>query len=156
LEYITTAFSNAEIMKGFETRFKSQPDPDTRWVLSDMTLFFEFGKSHEAGAFHDYHHEKAVIDRNMSEAEGFVAWPGKKCLKRVFWEVSERALIPYFKSAETGGLRRALALHFKGAAKRRMRHFNTSRPWPSLPLGVKRFFFNHFPPINAVELLKLR
>ena len=154
LDYITNCFSSVEIMKEFESRFKSQSDPETRWVLSDMTLFFEFGKSQKTGAFHDYLHENAVIDRNMSEAEGFVPWPGKKCLKRVFWEISGGALVPHFKSADQGRLRRALALHFKGAAKRRMRHFNAARPTSSLTLGVKRFFFNRFPPINAAELLK--
>lgn len=97
--------------------------------------------------------DDAVLEQTMSETEGYERWPGPKNLKRVLWREAGGKLIPYLKNLESNHWVRALALHYKGASKRRMRAFNkTSRNFVLRKLA--KHWFNTVPPINLIPKLR--
>lgn len=89
----------------------------------------------------------AMIEQTMSAASGFECWPGPKTLKRVHWRSHGHLLQPSLRKQQDQTLIRALALHYKGAAKRRMRPFN--RPGePPLLRRLRCHWLNTVPPLN--------
>jgi|GEM_PF-1799467 len=97
--------------------------------------------------------DDAVLEQTMSSPDGYEVWPGPKKLKRVQWHEEGGKLIPHIKNLTTDQWVRALALHYKGASKRRMRRFNAlSSSHPGRLL--KKFIYNNIPPLNLLSALK--
>jgi hypothetical protein len=120
-----------------------------RWVLSDMCVLCDLVSKGGATGYWYSTRSDAVITAIMNAAEGFVVWPGKHPLKRVLWRQEEGWLVPYLKP-EKGEWVRALALHYKGGSKRKMRRFN--KPAPILPQEIRCWAFNCINPSWRVQL----
>lgn len=94
--------------------------------------------------------DDAIVEQTMSEPDGYERWPGPKKLKRVQWREEGGKLIPYLRNLNSNQWVRALALHYKGSAKRRMRKFNKiSQNFVRRALARK--WFNSIPPINLLS-----
>ncbi len=124
-----------------------------RQYFCDMTGLGEHRRLHPEQVSSQIVWEDAMLEQTMSETEGYERWPGPKKLKRVQWREEGGKLVPYLRYLTSNQWVRALALHYKGAAKRRMRCFNplsSSR----LKRRLRRFIFNTVPPINLLSALK--
>lgn len=97
--------------------------------------------------------DDAMLEQTMPETDGYERWPGPKKLKRVQWREEGGKLIPYLKNLTSNQWVRALALHYKGASKRRMRRFNALSS-SLLGRNVKKLIFNNIAPINLLSALK--
>ena len=121
-----------------------------RQYFCDMTGLGEHRRLHPEQVSSQMVWDDAILEQTMSEADGYEIWPGPKKLKRVQWREEGGTLIPYLRNLTSNQWVRALALHYKGSAKRRMRRFNKmSRTYVLRALA--RHWFNSIPPINLLS-----
>jgi len=147
LDFFLSAF-DPDKKSAHEARMAQAKASGDVWVLSDMFVMRDYLEQGGAGGFYWYDTDRdAVITSVMSDAVGYEVWPGKRTLKRVHWRVENGLLIPYLKEHSTGRLARTLALHYKGAAKKRMSRFN--KPRALLPAGLRAYLHNHWAPVNG-------
>lgn len=95
----------------------------------------------------------AILEQTMSIPDGYEVWPGPKKLKRVHWHDEDGKLVPYLRNLTSNQWVRALALHYKGSSKRRMRRFNSFSS-SSFGRSLRRIISNHIPPINLLSAFK--
>lgn len=124
-----------------------------RQYFCDMTGLGEHRRLHPKQILSEMAWDDAIVEQTMSEPNGYECWPGSKKLKRVQWREAGGKLIPYLRNLTTNQWVRALALHYKGSAKRRIRRFN-SLSSSRLGRNVRKFIFNNIPPINLLSALK--
>lgn len=147
LDFFISTFHSSQI-PAHQARMAQSQSAGNIWVLSDMFVMRDYMQAGGAGSLYWYDtHPDVVITAIMNLSEGYELWPGKRDLKRVHWRVENNLLIPYLRELSSGRLIRAYALHYKGAAKRRMRHFNP--PQPILPAALRAWWHNHFAPVNG-------
>lgn len=124
-----------------------------RQYFCDMTGLGEHLRLHPEQVSSQMIWDDAIVEQTMSEPDGYERWPGPKKLKRVQWREEGGKLIPYLRNLTSNQWVRALALHYKGSAKRRMRRFNTLSS-SRLIRRARRFIFNNIAPINLLAALK--
>lgn len=124
-----------------------------RQYFCDMTGLGEHRRLHPEQVRSQMVWDDAILEQTMSEADGYERWPGPKKLKRVQWREEGEKLVPYLRSLTSNQWVRALALHYKGAAKRRMRKFNTLSS-SRLKRRVSKWMFNNIAPINLLSGFK--
>ncbi|MBN8419433.1 MAG: hypothetical protein J0L73_10990 [Verrucomicrobia bacterium] len=124
-----------------------------RQYFCDMTGLIHHLRTHPAQVNSQITWNDAMLEQTMSEADGCELWPGPKKLKRVQWREKDGKLIPHLRNLAGNQWMRALALHYKGASKRRMRRFNTLASTHPGRL-LKKFIYNHIPPVNLLSALK--
>lgn len=147
LDYFLQAFAPEKI-DGHKARMAAAKASGQAWVLSDMFVMRDYLEQGGAGSFYWYDtHRDVVITSVMSDAVGYQTWPGRRILKRVHWQVENGLLVPYLIEQATGRWVRAYALHYKGAAKKRISRFNPQNP--ILPATVRAWWHNHWAPVNG-------
>ena len=124
-----------------------------RQYFCDMTGLGEHRRLHPEQVSSQMAWDDAILEQTMSEADGYERWPGPKKLKRVQWREEGGKLVPYLRYLTSNQWVRALALHYKGAAKRRMRKFNTLSS-SGLKRRVNKWMFNNIAPINLLSGFK--
>jgi hypothetical protein len=124
-----------------------------RQYFCDMTGLTHHLRTHPGVVNSKIVWDDAMVEQTMSEADGCGLWPGPKKMKRVQWRDEEGKLIPYLKILASNQQVRALALHYKGASKRRMRRFN-SLSSSQFRRSLNKFIFNNIAPINVLSALK--
>lgn len=147
LDFFVSTFDPAK-KPAHEARMAQAKAQGQTWVLSDMFVMRDYLAAGGAGSFYWYDtHTDVVITSVMSDADGYEVWPGKRTLKRVHWQVENGLLTSYLTEAATRRRVRVYALHYKGAAKRRMMRFNPLRP--VLPAAWRAAWHNHMAPVNG-------
>ena len=147
LDFFISAFDPAK-KPAHEARMAQAKASGQLWVLSDMFVMRDYLEAGGAGSFYWYDTDRdVVITSVMSDADGYEVWPGKRTLKRVHWQVENGLLTSYLTEAATRRRVRVYALHYKGAAKRRMMRFN--KPRALLPAPVRAYLHNHWAPVNG-------
>lgn len=150
LSYIESYFEDAlfEKWKSMKNTFVSN---GSSWTLSDMNLFRHYVNEKPEEASTAPTDKAGLIECNMNESEGYELWPGRKSLKRIFWQVEESKLIPYVKNLNDDKYYRCYALHFKGGAKRRMNRYQRKANCPECILRTQASWYNVIPPINILK-----
>ena len=125
---------------------------DSNKNFCDMAVMIEFAK--KVGSLHRGYLTDGnyVVEENMGIKEGYQIWSGPKHFKRVHWRIENSLLIPYLLTASQI-YKRALALHYKGSAKKRICSFNYPNQSKNI-CAVKKWFHNRVPPINRWPIIK--
>lgn len=126
-----------------------------RNFFCDMTGLYEHRRQHPEQINSQIVWDEVIIEQTMSETDGYERWPGPKKLKRVQWREEGGRLVPYLRELAGNRWIRALALHYKGASKRRMRRFNALSS-SNLGRKLKTLVFNNIAPLNFFAVLKIK
>jgi len=143
IDYYISAFTDEAI-----EAWKSEGLGDN---YSDMHLLDRYLQKHPERVSVFPENEPGFLEMNMMVPEGYEVWPGKKPLKRVYWEVGNNRLVPNIKKIESGALTRCVALHYKGSAKRYMKKFNAPANAIGALLKLRCILYNKLPPINRLK-----
>ena len=69
-------------------------------------------------------------------------------MKRVRWQVMDGRLVPHLRLQGADSWVRALVLHYKGGAKRRMPRANVPVPQPAWRMAWTAWKYNTIPPMG--------
>ncbi len=110
--------------------------------LGDM-VFLELFANSGGGAMYSNDTPAGHMDHCINIADGLAVRHRRKgrVRKRIFWEVENETLVPYFETP-AGERVRALAIHFQDRAKRLIGRFNPVPAGSGWPSAWRRAFYN--------------
>ncbi len=112
--------------------------------LGDMSFIELFTTTQPEGAIYPNDLPAGHIDHCIHVPDGMETRRKRrhKFRKKIFWQIENGCLLPYFKRASDGQEIKALAVHFQSGAKRKIRRFNRVNSASVFPMEWRLAYYN--------------